>query len=130
MAQGEIEIIRRSLQAFNRRDANGMIESIHPDGEMFPFRAQLEGQVYRGHDGIRRFIEDMYEDWSSFEVEIDEFQELRGRVLAIGHIEGISRGSGVAVGGEAGFLFEFRDGLIIKAVSYSDPAEARREACA
>ena len=130
MAQNEIEKIQRSLEAFNRRDADGMIQMIHPEGEIFPFRAQLEGQPYRGHDGIRKFIEDMSEDWSSFDVKIDEFQELRGRVLAIGHIEGVSRSSGVAVGGEAGFLFEFRDGLIIRAVSYSDPEEARREACA
>jgi ketosteroid isomerase-like protein len=130
MAQSEIETIQRALGAFNRRDADGMIEMIHPEGEMLPFRAQLEGDAYRGHDGIRRFIDDMYEDWSSFEVKIDEFQELRGRVLAIGHIEGVSRSSGVAVGGEAGFLFEFRDGLIIRARSYSDPEEARRVACA
>ena len=129
MAESEIELIRRSMAAFNRRDVEGMVATTHAEGEMFPFRAQLEGQPYLGHEGIRQFLRDMYEDWSSFEVTMDEFQELRGRVLAIGHIEGVSRSSGVAVGGEAGFLFEFRDGLIAKAMSYSDPEEARRAAC-
>jgi ketosteroid isomerase-like protein len=129
MAEREVEVIRSSLEAFNRRDAEAMIAVTHPDSEFFPFRAQLEGQPYRGHDGIRRFFEDMYEDWSSFEVHIDDYQELRGRVLGIGRIEGVSRSSGVAVSGDAGFLFEFKDGLIAKVVSYSDPEEARRVAC-
>jgi ketosteroid isomerase-like protein len=129
MAEGELEMIRRSMEAFNRRDAEAMVAVTHPDSEMFPFRAQLEGQPYCGHEGIRQFIRDMYEDWSSFEVNIDEFQELRERVLGIGRIAGVSRGSGVAVSGEAGFLFEFRDGLIYRVMSYSDPDEARRVAC-
>src|SRR4051794_17357710 len=129
MAAREVEMIRGSMEAFNRRDAEAMIAVTHPDSEMFPFRAQLEGQPYCGHQGIRDFFRDMYEDWSSFEVHIDDFQELRGRVLGIGRIEGVSRSSGVAVGGEAAFLFEFKDGLISKVVSYSDPEEARRVAC-
>src|SRR3954453_18812718 len=128
LTEGEREI-RESFGAFNRRDAERMIAVTHAESEMFPFRAQLEGQPYCGHQGVRDFIRDMYEDWSSFAVKVDEIQELRDRVLAIGRIEGVSRGSGVEVSGEAGFLFEFRDGLIWRVVSYSDPEEARREAC-
>ncbi len=51
-----------------------------------------------------------------------------GRVVLVGHIEGLGRGSGVAVSSDAGFVMDFRDGRIVRVVSYSDPEQARREA--
>jgi uncharacterized protein (TIGR02246 family) len=129
MSEREREIARGSFDAFNRRDAEGLVAITHPDAVWLPFRAQLEGQPYCGHAGIRQFMTDMYEDWSSFEVAVDDVRELNDRVLATGRINGVSRSSGVEVTGEAGFVFEFRDGLVVRVVSYSDPEEARREAC-
>ena len=49
-------------------------------------------------------------------------------MVVIGHVTGTGRGSGVHVDFLAGFVFELRDGLILRIKSYSDPAAAREAA--
>jgi ketosteroid isomerase-like protein len=130
MSEQNTEVARRAFEAFNAGDVEGLVEASHPDSEWLPFRAQLEGETYRGHDGVRRFFYDMQEDWREFQIELVELREVGGRVVVVGHIEGLGRGSGVAVSSDAGFVMDFRGGRIVRVVSYSDPEEARREAAA
>jgi ketosteroid isomerase-like protein len=130
MSEQNVEVARRSFAAFNAGDVESLVETGHPDCEWLPFRAQLEGETYRGRDGVRRFFYDMQEAWREFQIEVMELREVGGRVLLVGHIEGLGRGSGVAVSVDAGFVMDFRDGRIVRVVSYSDPEEARREAAA
>jgi ketosteroid isomerase-like protein len=70
MSQENVEIVRRVLEAFNDRAVEGAIGLSHPDCEWHPFRAQLEGMVYRGHEGLRQFVRDMEEDWEAFRIEL------------------------------------------------------------
>ena len=56
MSQGNVDVVARSFEAFNARDVNELVGLSTPDCEWLPFRAQLEGIVYRGHEGIRRFV--------------------------------------------------------------------------
>jgi ketosteroid isomerase-like protein len=128
MSEQNIEVARRATDAFNRRDVEELVEVSHPDSEWLPFRAQVEGGVYCGHAGIRQFVVDMDEDWERFEVEQVELVDLGDRVLLIGRVHAVGRGSGVTLENDAGFVMDFRDGQLWRLVSYSDPDEARREA--
>jgi ketosteroid isomerase-like protein len=128
MSQENVETVRRSFEAFNRRDADRLVALCHSDCEWLPFRAQLEGMVYRGHEGVRRFLGDMDEDWSQFRIDPVELHELGDRVVAIGRIRALGRGSGVDVDSVAGFVVELRDGQIIRVTSHSDPEAALRAA--
>jgi ketosteroid isomerase-like protein len=128
MSRGNVETVRRSFEAFNRRDADRLVGLCHSDCEWLPFRAQLEGMVYRGHEGVRRFLGDMDEDWSQFRIDPVELHELGDRVVAIGRVRALGRGSGVDVDSVAGFVVELRDGQIIRVTSHSDPEAALRAA--
>ena len=130
VSQENLTLARHGFEAFNRRDVDELVELSHPDCEWLPFRAQLEGYSYRGHEGVRRFIVDMAEDWSRFEIELEELTDVDGRVLLIGRVHALARGSGVAVENRSGFVLEFSEGLICRLVSYSDPDDARRAASA
>ena len=55
MSQENVELFRRSLDAFNRGDVEAWLATIHPDVTFAPIRASVEG-AYRGHAGIRRFF--------------------------------------------------------------------------
>src|SRR5262245_17439184 len=68
MSQENVEIVRRTYPAFNRGDIPEFLESVDLDVEWIPIMAALEGRVYRGHDGVRQWIEDLMTDWGSFEV--------------------------------------------------------------
>ncbi len=124
MASGHVESVRRSLEAFNDRAAERLLAVCDPDCEMVPFRAQLEGTSYRGHEAIRRFLRDVEEDWAGFRITLLQFGEGGDRVVATGRVSGTGRASGVAVDFVAGVVFEFRGDLIAKVRSYSDPDAA------
>src|SRR5215216_5377468 len=124
MAQGDVEIVRRSFEAFNARDVDGLVSLSTDDCEWLPFRAQLEGIVYRGHEGVRRFVRDMDEDWQGFRVDPVEFHDRQPRVAVIGRVSALGRGSSVEVDSLAGFVFELHEGRIRRVTSHSEPGAA------
>jgi ketosteroid isomerase-like protein len=128
MSQRNVEVMRQGLQAFNDRDVERLLALTDPEAEWHPFRAQLEGIVYRGHEGIRRFLADMTEDWDTFTIELLEVIEVGETLVTIGRISGVGKGSGVEVDTTAGFVSDFREGRILRLMSYSDPAAARAAA--
>ena len=124
MSQENVETVRQGFAAFNDRAVEDVVGLCEPDCEWFPFRAQLEGMVYRGHAGVRQFVRDMDEDWEVFRIDPAEFHDRGERVAVIGHVTALGRGSGVDVESVAGFVFELRAGRIARLVSHSDPAAA------
>ena len=62
MSGGNVESVRRLLDAFNDRDVERMAAENSDDAEIYPLRAQLEGKVYRGGAGMRQMVADFDED--------------------------------------------------------------------
>jgi ketosteroid isomerase-like protein len=124
MSQENVEVVRRSFEAFNARDVDELVSLFAEDCELLPFRAQLEGIVYRGHEGLRRFVRDMDEDWQGFRVDPVEFHDRQARVAVVGRVSALGRGSRVEVDSLAGFVFELHDGRIRHVTSHSEPGAA------
>jgi hypothetical protein len=78
MTKQDEETVRAGLAALNRRDVDGMLATLHPDAELIPLKAVLEGTVYRGHEGLRRWLSDMYEDWDDLRIDVEEVRGLAG----------------------------------------------------
>jgi ketosteroid isomerase-like protein len=91
MSQENVEIARRSFEAFNARAIDELIRVADPDSEWLSFRAQLEGIVYRGHEGVRRFVRDIDEEWQSYRIEPLEFHDRGERVAVIGRVGALGR---------------------------------------
>jgi ketosteroid isomerase-like protein len=124
VSEENVQVARRSFEAFNARDADELVAVSDPDCEWLPFRAQLEGTAYRGHDGVRRFLRDMTEDWTSYRVEPIGFREGGDRVVVTGRVGATGRSGGMDMEFTAGFILELRDGRIVRVRSYDDPAAA------
>src|SRR5204863_9525193 len=56
-----LEAIRASYDALNRRDYDAWISALHPDIELHELANSPDAAVYRGHEGIRRWIESVWE---------------------------------------------------------------------
>src|SRR5215207_3409465 len=119
MSQENVALVRRAFEAFNARDVDGLVSMAAEDSEWLPFRAQLEGIVYRGHEGIRQFVSDMDEDWEAFRIDPLEFHDSRERVAVIGRVSALGQ-SGVEIDSVAGFVFELQRGRIRRIISHSD----------
>jgi ketosteroid isomerase-like protein len=124
VSQGNVDVVGRSFEAFNARDANELVSLSTPDCEWLPFRAQLEGIVYRGHEGIRRFVSDIDDDWEGYQVDPLEFHDRGDCVAVVGQVRAVGRGSSVDIDSIAGFVFELHSGRIRHVTSHSNP-EAR-----
>jgi ketosteroid isomerase-like protein len=123
MSQENVEVVRRSFEAFNARDVDAVVSLSAEDCEWLPLRAQLEGIVYRGHEGVRQFVRDMDEDWEGFRIDPLEFHERGERVAVIGRVNALGQ-SGVEIDAVAGFVFELHQGRIRRIISHSDPDDA------
>ncbi len=124
MSQENVETVRRSFLAFNRRDIAAMLEGIDPDAEWVPIMAEFEGRVYRGHGGVRRWIQDLEDHWEHFEVDAQEFHDLDDRVLALGCWRARGRVSGIGLETQsATWHFHFKAGVIVRMQTYTDRTE-------
>jgi hypothetical protein len=56
MSEENVEIVRHSVEAINRGDVEAALSYTDPDGELYSaIVGGAEGNVYRGHDGFRRW---------------------------------------------------------------------------
>ena len=102
-----------------------MAATLAPDVELVPLRAVLDGSIYRGHEGLRRWLDDMSEDWSEFELTLQEVRELRpGCVLVQATIRLRGRSSGVAVDSPAAWLCDMRAAKVARIRFFADPEAA------
>jgi ketosteroid isomerase-like protein len=120
----DVEIVRAVLRAYVDHDVPRVLEALDPAVELYPIRAVFEGTPYRGHEGFRRFIADMREDWRESTIEADEVRDMGGgRVLVAGRFRG-QGASGVEVDTPAVWVCEVRDGKIVRLRFYADEAAA------
>jgi uncharacterized protein len=125
MATVDAETVRRGIDAYNRGDVEALIELSDPEITMVPVRALLEGGEYRGHEGVRRFIADMDEDWASRQIEIDEIRDLDDAVLVLGTFAATGR-SGNEVRYPLAWHSTYREGKLLRMQAYSDRDAALR----
>jgi ketosteroid isomerase-like protein len=93
---------------------------------MVPVRSLLEGGEYRGHDGIRRFLADMDEDWERREIVVDEICEVADGVLVLGTFRAVGR-SGNEVSQPVAWHTRYREGKLLSLVAYTSQESARRD---
>jgi uncharacterized protein len=124
MSKENVEIIAAGVRAYNDGDLDGLLAVLDPDAELVPMQSLLEGGSYRGHEGVRRLFAEMGEEWSAFEIHPDAYREAGDRVLLLAHFQVLGRASGMEASTPAAWVFECREGKIIRMRAYSDQEEA------
>lgn len=125
-----MEVGRRCVDAFNRRDLEAFAALLTHDAEVVPMRAALEGTVYRGREGVEKFFAETDDIWDAISVELDEdlTQVDDSTVYGRGRLRGRGHDSGIDVEMELAGVLRFRDGLISSFRTYPDLAQARQAA--
>ena len=132
MSQANVDIVKRGIDAFNRRDVEALADVVTPDFEWFPaLPSTVEGERfsgYRGREGIETYFEDVRSTWEGLRVLGNEFRDLGDSVLVLGRADGRGRGSGIEVDMPLGVIYDFRDGRVSRVRTYLDHGEALRAA--
>ena len=126
MSQENVEIVKRSYEAFNRRDWDRARELFDPDVELHGTIGGLEEDVVvRGPDGIRQQFEiEVDEVWEEHRIEPEKFIDAGEQVVVIQREYQRAKGSGVEIEGNTATVFDMRDGRIVRMQGYMDPAAA------
>jgi ketosteroid isomerase-like protein len=109
MSQENVEIVKRAIDAVNRRDADGLAEFLTPDCEWFPaMLREVEGMAFQGREGLDAYLAAIADTWEEFRIVVDEFRPFGDdRVLGLGRLEGRGRGSGVQVETPWAVVYDF-----------------------
>jgi ketosteroid isomerase-like protein len=127
MSQGNVEVFKRAFDAINRRDAEALLSELDPEVEWHGAILIAMGgdrTVYRGHEGVREWLRDLYETLSEFHADYPEILDLGDRTVAIGVVRGRGRASDAEIESPHGTVVEFKDGKGIRIRTYLDPKEA------
>jgi ketosteroid isomerase-like protein len=127
MSQENVEAFTRGLEAGNRGDVETLLEVLDPEVAWHSaLHALLGGEatVYRGHDGVREMLRDLYEAFDEIHIEISEIRDLGDRLVAIGRTRTRGKASGADVESPIGFGTEFKNGKAISIRGYLDPKQA------
>jgi ketosteroid isomerase-like protein len=74
------ETIRAAYVAANRQDYDALLPLVDPDAELRPILgANLEADVYRGHDGLTRWLDELNGEWERFDADPMEITD--GHIL-------------------------------------------------
>jgi len=120
----DVERMRNAYAAMGRGDLEAVLELVDPDAEMRDRPEIPDPRTYRGHEGVRQSLESSFETFETFELIPDRFIEVGDRIVAILHMVGQGRGSGVPVEGRIAHLWTLRNGRAYRLQAYSDPEEA------
>ena len=127
MSKEDVEAFKRGLDTFNRRDVEALLEELDPEVEWHPALPVLvggEATVYRGHEGIREMLRDLYEAFAENHVEIWEIRDLGDRLVVIGRTRARGKESGAETESPWGGVAEYKDGRAIRIRTYLDPNDA------
>ncbi|HEY4896458.1 MAG TPA: nuclear transport factor 2 family protein [Solirubrobacteraceae bacterium] len=119
-----MEIVRKAIEAFNRRDAEGFGALFSEDAEIVPVRSALEGTVYRGPEAGAQYCAAVEESWESLAWEVEAVRDDDDWVLALGHIRGRGRGSGADFDAQGAWLARFHGGMLTHFQTYPERAAA------
>jgi ketosteroid isomerase-like protein len=131
MSEENLAVFRAVRQAYNRRDAEGVVEHAHPDVEWRSAAETLLGgdqSVYRGHDGLRAMFRDVDEALTGIETGWDWVRDLGDRIVSTGFFRSSGVESGAETESPVSAVADFRDGKLLRVTTYFDRDAALRAA--
>ena len=121
MSQENVEVVLRIHRAVAAGDLDGLLAEVHPDGE---YRAAVqqamegEASVFRGHSGMRRWLEDLHDLYDHIESEVLEIRDLGEQVVVVFVVRGTGKGSRITLEQPLAQVVTLQDGKAIAVRDY------------
>ena len=118
---GPCALVERMFEAFAARDAGTLLALMDPEIEFFGPTATIlnEGQCYRGHDGIRRYLRDADALWSRLELLPSRYREVGNHVVVLGRVRAQAR-DGLDLDAPAAWVWRVAGDRITWGCAYGD----------
>ena len=121
-----VELGGKLFDAASRRDVNAMMSLYAPDAV---WEAHPLGEAFEGAAAIRGFLEGWFSSYEAYQAMPEEILDLgSGVVLAVMIHEGRLAGSNSELRVRDAHIYEWAEGMIVRATVYADIDEARAAA--
>jgi ketosteroid isomerase-like protein len=127
MSEANLDLARKAVAAFNRRDVAALVELTTDDFEWVTWTGTVEPTVYCGADGLATYFRDA-DVWQVLNLEVDEFRDLGDRILVVGTFHARGGGSGIEIHAPYYSAFFLREGKLARVLSFQTEADAREAA--
>lgn len=127
MSQENERLARHGMRAFNERDIESLVATMHPEGEieLVGGFADIMGQnVFRGTHAVRRFFSDWFTTFKTMNVELERYLDAGEQLVALTRLNATVEESDVAVETLGAVVWSFRDGKTSRMALYYDRQEA------
>jgi ketosteroid isomerase-like protein len=123
MSQENVELVRESIERFNRNDIPGVLQLMDP-GIVFEHRmAELQGS-FSGIDAVEDWFSDLTQHFDRWRIDCDDIRDLGDRVLALGTLFAVGKGSGVEAEVPYTVVARFSNGLLTEFTDYGNREKA------
>jgi ketosteroid isomerase-like protein len=113
MSQENVEVVRKSIEAFNARGIEALLHFHASDVVWYSLAEWVEDPVYRGHDGARKLSATFTDNFADFDWELHDVHDAGSRVVGLVEMTGRSKDSGIQTRQQMGVVYaDFRDGMI------------------
>jgi hypothetical protein len=119
-----VDIVRRSYEAFERGDLDGVLADMHPEIEWHQAQGLPHGGYYRGIDEVRRNIFDPLDEewWDEFSAVPDEFLDAGEHVVVLGRYRGVAKVTGRALDVPFVHVWTLAEGKAVRFRQFLDTA--------
>jgi ketosteroid isomerase-like protein len=126
MSEANVNVIRDQFAAVNERHFPRAMEHYAEDVELFvDSDAFLTGGTFSGREAVGQWFADWFTTFEpGYHFDIEEARDLGDRVFLSASHGGRGRSSGVEVQGQTGYLYDLRDGKIVRVALYGTIAHA------
>jgi ketosteroid isomerase-like protein len=124
MSQEKVETVYRLYEASKRRDKEACVRESNANVEIISYLMGVEGTVYRGHAGLRRYIDDLFSVFPDWHPEILRTTDYGDTVLAEIRMAGRGASSELAIEQTVWQATRFRDGEMTRFTGYANKKAA------
>ena len=123
MSQANVEVVQRLVDAYNRRDINGIIALADPDIEFRSVFVAVE-PIFRGHEGVRTYFQGLDDAYDHFQIVATEFIDAGAAALWAGHFDWRGKESGARSTTQVACAMWLRAGKVFRIETFPDRTQA------
>jgi ketosteroid isomerase-like protein len=124
VSQENVEVVRRRIEFYNRRDLEALRTLHDPDVELdWSVSPGVQAGVYRGIDAVERVYTDGFDGWQEILVEPDCLMDA-GESIVVPNISRLRGREGIEVSAQSTVVFTVRDRRLIRVCLYQKTEEA------
>jgi ketosteroid isomerase-like protein len=124
MSEQNVELAKRAIDAYNRRDLEALRELNDPDVEVdWSASRGVEAGLYRGIDAALRFYQGYFDAFEEILIEPDGFRAA-GESVVISNVSRSRGREGIEVFARSALVLTFRAGRVLRVCLYQETEQA------